>query len=38
MLIDGKSSSMNNRVELVHVDGWEELVNVNCRVELVHVD
>ena len=27
MLADGKSSLMNSRVELVHVDWWEELVN-----------
>ena len=38
MLTGGKSSSMNSRVELVHVDWWEELVRMNSRVELVHVD
>ena len=29
---------MKSRVELVHVDILEELVNVNSREELVYVD
>ena len=29
---------MKSRVELVHVDRLEELVNVNSREELVYVD